>query len=65
LVHKVGRQNLLQSNRILSSAYTTSRDKYSTTPTQGVYLLRHGLSDLQLLGHALACHVARPPRWCR
>jgi hypothetical protein len=21
-----------------------------------------GLSDLELLGHALACHVARPPR---
>jgi hypothetical protein len=27
--------------------------------------LRRGLSDLQLLGHALACHVARPSRWRR
>jgi hypothetical protein len=30
--------------------------------TQRVYLLRRSLSDLQLLGVALACHVARPPR---
>jgi hypothetical protein len=30
--------------------------------TRGVYPLRRGLSDFQLLGNALACHVARPPR---
>jgi hypothetical protein len=30
--------------------------------TQRVYLLRHSLDDLQLLGDALACHVARTPR---
>jgi hypothetical protein len=30
--------------------------------TRGLYLLRRGLSDFQLLGNALACHVARPPR---
>jgi hypothetical protein len=30
--------------------------------TRGVYLLRRSLSDLQLHGDALACHVARPPR---
>jgi hypothetical protein len=33
--------------------------------TRGVYLLRRSLSDLQLLGDVLACHVARPPRWRR
>jgi hypothetical protein len=27
--------------------------------------LRRGLSNLQLLGHALACHVARPPWRCK
>jgi hypothetical protein len=32
--------------------------------TRRVYLLRCGLSDLQLPGHALACHVARLP-WRR
>jgi hypothetical protein len=32
--------------------------------TRRVYLLRRSLSDLQLLGDALACHVARPP-WRR
>jgi hypothetical protein len=31
-------------------------------PTQGGYHLGCGLSDLELPGHALACHVARPPR---
>jgi hypothetical protein len=30
--------------------------------TRGVYLLRRSLSDLQLLGDALACHIVRPPR---
>jgi hypothetical protein len=30
-------------------------------PTRGVYLLGCGLSDLELLGHVLACHLARPP----
>jgi hypothetical protein len=33
-------------------------------PTQGAYLLGCGLSDLKLLGHALAGHVARLP-WRR
>jgi hypothetical protein len=31
-------------------------------PTRGFYLLGCGLSDLELLGYALACHVAQPPR---
>jgi hypothetical protein len=30
--------------------------------TRGIYLLRRGLSDFQLLGNALACHIAPPPR---
>jgi hypothetical protein len=30
--------------------------------TRGAYLLRRSLSNLLLLGHALACHVAWPPR---
>jgi hypothetical protein len=33
-------------------------------PTRGFYLMGCGLSDLELLGHMLACHVARPP-WRR
>jgi hypothetical protein len=33
-------------------------------PTRGFYLLGCGLSDLELLGHTLACHVVRPP-WRR
>jgi hypothetical protein len=32
--------------------------------TQGAYLLRRSLGDLQLLGDALLCHIARPP-WRR
>jgi hypothetical protein len=44
---------------------TTSRNKYSTTLLKEAYLLRCGLHDLQLLGHALAGHVAWPSWWCR
>jgi hypothetical protein len=33
--------------------------------TRGAYLLRRSLSNLQLLGYTLACHVTRPPRWRR
>jgi hypothetical protein len=42
--------------------HTTSRHKYSTTLFKEAYLLRRGLRDFQLLGHALAGHVARPLR---
>jgi hypothetical protein len=44
--------------------HITSRHKYSTTLLKESYLLRCGLHDLKLLGHALAGHVARPP-WRR
>jgi hypothetical protein len=30
--------------------------------TRRVYLLRCSLGDFQLLGNALACHIARPPQ---
>jgi hypothetical protein len=33
--------------------------------TRGVYLLRRSLGDLQFLGDALACHIARLPWLCR
>jgi hypothetical protein len=33
-------------------------------PTQRAHLLGGGLRDLELLGHALACHIARLP-WRR
>jgi hypothetical protein len=33
--------------------------------TRRVYLLRRSLSDLQLFGNALACHVVWPPRRLR
>jgi hypothetical protein len=32
--------------------------------TQGAYLLRRSLGDLQFLGDALACHIARSPWRC-
>jgi hypothetical protein len=49
------------SNVILLSAHTTSKSLLDYS-TRRVYLLRRGLSNLQLLDHALACHVAQPPR---
>jgi hypothetical protein len=44
--------------------HTTPRHKYSITLLKEAYLLRCGLRDLKLLGHALVGHVARPP-WRR
>jgi hypothetical protein len=39
-----------------------SRHRDSTTLLKTAYLLRRGLRDLQLFGHALAGRIARPPR---
>jgi hypothetical protein len=41
-----------------------SRHQNSTTLLKTAYLLGRGLCDLQLLGHALAGRIARPP-WRR
>jgi hypothetical protein len=63
LLYVVGRRNLLQAMEF-HRHHTTSRHKYSTTLLKEAYLLRCGLRDLKLLGHALAGHVAWPP-WRR
>jgi hypothetical protein len=60
LLYGVGRRNLVQAMEF-HRQHTTSRHKYSTTLLKEAHLLRCGLRDLQLLGHALAGHVARPP----
>jgi hypothetical protein len=61
LLNEVGRRHLLQS-RELRRQHIRSRHEYSTTLVKTAYLLGCGLSDLQLLGHALAGHIARLPR---
>jgi hypothetical protein len=63
LLNGVRGRHLLQA-RELHCQHTTSRHKYSTTLFKMAYLLGRGLRDLQLLGHALAGHVARLP-WRR
>jgi hypothetical protein len=57
LVYGVGRRNFVVSVHNIEK-------QVLDYPTRGFYLLGCGLSDLELLGHALACHVARPP-WRR
>jgi hypothetical protein len=39
-----------------------SRHRNLTTLLKTTYLLRRDLRDLQLLGHAFAGRIARPPR---
>jgi hypothetical protein len=39
-----------------------SGHQYSTTLLKMAYLLGRGLRDLQLLGHAFAGRIARPPQ---
>jgi hypothetical protein len=63
LLNRVGRRHLLQARK-LRRQHKTSRHKYSTTLLKTAYLLGRGLRDLQLLGHALAGHVAQLP-WRR
>jgi hypothetical protein len=63
LFNGVGRRHLLQS-RVLRRQHTRSRHGYSTTLVKTTYLLGRGLSDLQLLVHTLAGHIARLP-WRR
>jgi hypothetical protein len=63
LINGVGRWHLLQS-RVLHCQHTRSRYEYSTTLVKTSYLLGCGLSDLQLLGHTFAGHIARLP-WRR
>jgi hypothetical protein len=63
LLNGVGRRHLLQS-RELRRQHTRSRHEYSTTLVKTSYLLGRGLRDLQLLGHALAGHIAWLP-WRR
>jgi hypothetical protein len=63
LLNGVGRRHLLQARK-LRRQHTNSRHEYLTTLVKTTYLLRCGLSDLHLLGHALAGHIARPP-WRR
>jgi hypothetical protein len=58
LLNRVGRRHLLQS-RVLRRQHIRSRHEYSTTLVKTAYLLGCGLSDLQLLGHALAGHVVQ------
>jgi hypothetical protein len=60
LLYGIGRRNLLQVIEF-HRQHTTPRHKYSSTLLKEAYLLRCGFRDLQLLGHALAGHVARPP----
>jgi hypothetical protein len=63
LLNGLGRWHLLQARK-LRRQHTNSRHEYSATLVKTAYLLRCGLSDLHLLGHALAGHIARPP-WRR
>jgi hypothetical protein len=62
LFNRVKKRHLLQS-RVLRRQHTRSRHEYPTTLVKAAYLLGCGLRDLQLLGHALASHIVRPPRW--
>jgi hypothetical protein len=63
LLNGVGRRHLLQARK-LRCQYTTSRHEYSTTLFKMAYLSGCGLRDLQLLGYALAGHIAQLP-WRR
>jgi hypothetical protein len=61
LLNRLGRWHLLQARK-LRHQHATSRHKYSTTFFKMAYLSGCGLRDLQLLGNALAGHIARLPR---
>jgi hypothetical protein len=58
LLNGVGRWHLLQARK-LHRQHTNSRHQYLTTLFKMDYLSGCGLHDLQLLGHALAGHIAR------
>jgi hypothetical protein len=64
LLYGVGRRNLLQAMEF-HRQHTTLRHKYSNILLKEAYLLRCGLRDFKLLGHAFAGHVARLPWWRR
>jgi hypothetical protein len=46
------------------SIHNTSRQVLDYS-TQGAYLLRRSIGDLQLLGNTFARHIAQPSRWRR